>query len=401
MSWSEFFPILDDEMVEQACSAATAVDRANFEQDFGVQSVSGPPGRAEHIVSISLFFKSRWDGDGEVGRVTEEVLKYPERHGLTPTYNPWAHYVQPILDHGPRLLERPVPTRLRVHLAADLAFLKPRLEEFAEVWLMRSSSQRSAPGMLWRFLPLDDHPGLTTVLDADLLKWVEPKLRTTEHLREIGLPFWRIPVTDDYDERSGRALYRTIAGCYWGAAAKLPTRRLLFAHRMAQKQGLLGTMARHPRTGAEAPIFGADWPDYGADEFFLNTAMYPRMAEGGMLTLCPRPSRSFFLLLDIEYATWANRNSMLDFAAYKPVAWGHQADEYEIRHQSPLPWCGSFHFGGETQGEAVAPAERRPREIVGPERLAGPAVGRPFRLAGGAGPREAATERGVRPSVSA
>ena len=53
------------------------------------------------------------------------------------------------------------------------------------------------------------------------------------------------------------------------------------------------------------------WPDYGIDEWFLATVIYPRVAETGILTLLPSTARSLMLTYDIEYVTWANPNSQL------------------------------------------------------------------------------------------
>ncbi|MBK1835356.1 hypothetical protein [Roseibacillus ishigakijimensis] len=62
--------------------------------------------------------------------------------------------------------------------------------------------------------------------------------------------------------------------------------------------------------GAET-IFGSSWPDYGYDEWFLLTALYPRMVWGGVLTFVGWEDRGLnhWFALDIEYCTWANPQS--------------------------------------------------------------------------------------------
>jgi hypothetical protein len=63
----------------------------------------------------------------------------------------------------------------------------------------------------------------------------------------------------------------------------------------------------------EMEIYGADWPNHGYDEWFLQTALYPRVAMEGLLTFVPSSAKSRLLPLDIEYTTWANPASEMAY----------------------------------------------------------------------------------------
>ncbi len=70
----------------------------------------------------------------------------------------------------------------------------------------------------------------------------------------------------------------------------------------------------------EIPIFGSEWPTFGYDEFFLNTAVFPHIATEGIVTFVPwngsaigmQPLNHWFAL-DIEYCNWANPRSEIVF----------------------------------------------------------------------------------------
>src|SRR5690606_21336420 len=77
------------------------------------------------------------------------------------------------------------------------------------------------------------------------------------------------------------------------------------------RRGSFRTSVIYPGRG-EVPIFGTEWPGYGFDEWFTSVALYPRLAEAGMITdVAAARDGGFFLPLDIEYATWANPDNCL------------------------------------------------------------------------------------------
>jgi hypothetical protein len=327
MSWTEAFPVFTDAQVEEALGQFSPDDEAVFQNEFGIDSVSGRTGvPGGHLLVFSLFCKATSSEDGEVAGLTAEMLKAPADFGLKFRHNPWDHYVEPLLQHGPAIVTSRPDLTLRIYLAQDLKFLVPMLAPFAEVVVMKGSSVRSAPGMLWRFLPLDEGR-YVTVLDADLASTSLIKIRVTERLFEAGLGYWRIPVPFDLNS-DNEIIYRTMAGCYWGCRVQLPITDLLKAFRWQQIRNQVPRLATHPWKLRKFVLFGSNWPDYGSDEYFKNLVLFPRLAESGTLTIMHKPSRSWLLPLDIEYITWANRNSVVNYSLYPHVA-AHVARDEE------------------------------------------------------------------------
>ncbi|MEZ5304789.1 MAG: hypothetical protein R3F11_29700 [Verrucomicrobiales bacterium] len=190
-------------------------------------------------------------------------------------------------------------------MAADLEFLVGDLAEAGcEVRLMRGSSIRHNPGAMWRFLALSDRGRLVTVVDSDRGPLVELEITRTEAMARAGLNFWRVPVFSDYD-KDGRMGYRPILACQFGSAQSLPMAKLLKAHVWHRLRGTLPTTCKMPGCG-EPEITGTRWPNYGYDEWFLLSAVYPRVARRGVLTFVPAAAKARMLPLDIEYVTWAN-----------------------------------------------------------------------------------------------
>lgn len=340
MSWTDCFPVLNEEMLTEAEAGYTLADRERSENWFGVREVIGRRQDSHHVLSVSLFFKNTYHHEGEIPEITEDLLKFPDKYGVDPRFNPWEHYVEPLLRGGPILAAARPDIALRVYLAADLHFLAERLAAFAEVYLMRGSSIRSSPGMLWRFLALENEDAqLTTVQDADLLGTAGPRLALTEQLLALNLSAWRVPVPRDFHRTKTPEpgiLYRAMAGCYSGYAIRLPIRRLLDALLWHLKKGSFPIEGKDPRSDQSFPLFGHAWPDYGFDEFFLNVAVFPRVAAAGVLTLLGRKrSQSIFLPYDIEYATWANPRSSLNSKVAQVITAGHRSPQRRHRVGNP------------------------------------------------------------------
>ena len=152
------------------------------------------------------------------------------------------------------------------------------------------------------------------------------KLRVTEQLHSLGLGFWRVPLPWDFSGDGG-IVYRTMAGCYWGCRTSVEIVKLLRAFRWLQRRGRLPICGLHPRQRVAMPLFGANWPDYGSDEYFKNIVLFPRLAHPGCMTILQRPPRSLFLLYDVEYVTWANRESFIDYSLYPYVSREPERDE--------------------------------------------------------------------------
>jgi hypothetical protein len=174
MAWNDIFPVFGDDLVEEFRAQATSQELEELENLFGVREIIAPKS-APNVLSVSLFWKPVDKGLGEVPKPTKELMQGAYEYGLVTRFHPWLHYVQPIIDSPSALkiarerLGCP-DYKIRVYLAADLEFLIEDLSPYCEIYLMKSSSINFAPGGLWRFLACDNHGGVSTVIDSDLLE---------------------------------------------------------------------------------------------------------------------------------------------------------------------------------------------------------------------------------------
>lgn len=262
------------------------------------------------MVSFSLFWKHAYQDDPDLPDLNRRTLKAARKRGLVKRYEPWSHYVQPILDSAPHILQRKPEVSFRVYLARDLKFLvKDLVKAGCEVRLMKSSSIRHNPGAMWRYLALEEKGRLVTICDSDAAAKVEFDMLRTEETAKAGLGLWRVPVWGDISPE-GEVLYRPMFGGPFGVCVRLPTGRLMQACLWHHRRGTLSQTCQIPACG-ERPINGSTWPSYGFDEYFLIAAVYPRLARKGILSFIPNDAKSQLMLLDIEYATWANPRSEL------------------------------------------------------------------------------------------
>ena len=108
-------------------------------------------------------------------------MKNALRLGLVRRFEPWDHYVQPLLERN------------------------------CEVVLMKGSSIRHNPGAMWGLLALE-HEGLVTITDSDRAGEVAHDIERTELVVQHGLGHWRVPCTWGDDEHDC-TYYRTIMAC--------------------------------------------------------------------------------------------------------------------------------------------------------------------------------------------
>lgn len=314
MSWTSIFPVLTDEMVKEYQSESSGEERRELDSCFAVERVVNPAPYKRHVVSFSLFWKNPRQSDPDLPPLDRKTLKHAGRRGLVTRYEPWYHYVKPLLDAASELLPKLPEVTFRVYLAKDLEFLvKDLIRAGCEVRLMKGSSIRHNPGAMWRFLALEDKDRLVTFCDSDKAPMVGPDILRTEETKNAGLGFWRVPVWGDVAS-DGTVPYRPMFGGQFGTCANLPMRRLMKAFVWHHRRGSISSVCRLPGCG-ERSITGAVWPDYGFDEYFLTAAVYPRLARRGVITFLPSDARSQFVPFDIEYVTWANPRSEVVYFA--------------------------------------------------------------------------------------
>ena len=336
MSWTEIFPLLDEEMVEVYREGVTEREKEEFEEWFGIKTqdfktqdtrleegscrassspsslascvlpscVSGAP---LHIVSATLFWKHVNEQDPDLPVPTREMLVDARRMGLVKRFDPWGSYIEPLFAHSAAAMERHPEVTFRLYLAADLEFLVPELHALGwEVFVMKSPSIRYCPGGFWRFLALEED-ALVTVIDTDRMNEVSHEIERTEAMAAAGLGLWRVPGYYNSPLHE-QVRYRPILGGHFGARGPVSVRETIEAFVWHWRQGTLPLTAKIPGIG-ERPIRFSKWPNYGFDEWWQLAALYPRLAPKGTLTFIPSDARSLLLPADVEYAQWANPKS--------------------------------------------------------------------------------------------
>jgi hypothetical protein len=368
MSWTSVFPVLTDEMVREYEAGVSKAERAELDAWFSVQEVINPKLGTRHLVSFSLFWKNRESADPELPKLDRRTLKHARHRGLVQRYEPWSHYVQPLLDGATLILRGRSDVAFRVYLAADMKFLaKDLVKAGCEVYLMKSSSVRHNPGAMWRFLAFAEKGRLVTIADSDRAPMIEADLLRTAETEKAGLAMWRVPVWGDFSA-NGTVPYRPMFGGQFGGSRRLPMSRLMKAFVWHHRRGSIARTCQVPVCGERA-IAGASWPDYGFDEYFLTAAVYPRMAQKGILSFIPTDARSQLLLLDVEYATWANPRSEVVYfgngrccAPSNPGLATATGSKQEVALKSP----GDFAIlgtNGLTQRHSLPAFARRPQPL--------------------------------------
>ena len=313
MSWTDVFPLFTEEMVDEFHEQATSADKDLLEEWYGIDRIINPLPHLQEVVSLSLFWKNVHEGDPELPTPTRERLQNAVDLGLSDRFNPWEHYVKPLLNLTPSLREKFPNTSIRVHLAQDLEFLVEELVAAGcEVYLMKSSSINFAPGGLWRFLPFEEEGKTVVVANISRLNELESDLARTRTMDQAGVGAWRIPIPQDLNNQY-QVSYLPFRGCQFGTkGGLLNARELLDAFTWHACEDKLDPNVIYPDCGP-LPLRGNRWPSYGFDEYFLSVVAYPRLAQNGILTFIPSGSSSMLLSLDVEYCTWANSASELVF----------------------------------------------------------------------------------------
>ncbi len=309
MSWTDAFPVMSEEMVEEFENLATPEERAELEEWYGVKEIFNAQDKP-HLVSFSLFWKPSAASKKVYPTPTREILMTAGELGLDLRFEPWPHYIQPALDTVPALLSKFDDVAVRVYLAADLDFLVPDfVEAGCEVYLMRHPSIAHAPGVAWRLLAFEEKDKLITMVDSDSVRDVALNLQRTRTMQKTGHGCWREPGCLHADGGNS-TYYSAFRLTYMGLIGGWPMEKLLHAFTWHSNRGNLLPRVELPGCGPRSFDCGY-WPDFAFEEWFMTVVMYPRLAVKGFLTFVPSGISTSLLLLDIEYSTWANPKSEL------------------------------------------------------------------------------------------
>jgi hypothetical protein len=274
MSWTDIFPMMDDDMVERYQNDATLQEKEALNQHFTIASIHNQR-KVDHVVATSLFWKPASMGEVEYPQPTRAIMQNPRESGLSSRFeNPWEHYVEPVFEAARHLATIRPDLVYRVYLANDLSFLISDLVEAGcEVYLMASSSLYHNPGAMWRFLAMEAE-GLVTMSDSDRALEMIHDIERTELVAEGGLCYWRCPyfwTTSECKDLGMPGGYHTASAGLMGSAKPLPMKLLCEAFIWCCQEGII---TGHCQIGdKKVPILGSIWPSFGFDDFFT---FFPR-----------------------------------------------------------------------------------------------------------------------------
>jgi len=285
--WEKFYPALTEEHLTAFREQCEPDEKKEIEDYFAVEDVIHRR-ESEQVIATSLFWKNVDVGDPDLPTPTLHLLQNAKQLGLSKRFDPWKHYVLPLVRGARKLAQQRPEATVRVYLARDLDFLIPMLQEDCEVHLMRHSSLKHNPGAMWRFLAMEDAFDGLTVIDADRLEDAGTELLDrTVKLPSEGVMSWREVFRDGTKwELCGDRhyfQYRPIIGCAFGSRVRLPARRLMEAFVWHHKRRAFRLDVTLP-DGKTAPHFQHPWPGYSGDEWYLATSVYPRILPDGVLT---------------------------------------------------------------------------------------------------------------------
>lgn len=353
MSWSDVFPVMDDEAVDRFATATKDTSIPVDRNWFAIEKILSTQPDKKHLVATSLFWKRDNDYEDDLPVINLKNFINAKSLGLAVRNPPWETYVRPLVEAAMMLREQRSDAVIRVYLANDLEFIAEFLAESGcEIYLMKTSSIRHNPGAMWRFLALEEVGRAVTIIDADNAEHVLADIARTETAMAVGVGGWRTPY---YYEQPSMEGYRPINASQFGSNRSYPMRQLMEAFVWLNLNGLIRTSCiLHGLR--ESPIAGTRWPNYGFDEWFLLAGFYPRMAADGLLTFYPWDWNHIgqFLALDIEYCTWANPSSEL--INYPNIEVGVEGED---------PWAG-WEDSSRLRVRPQTTVIRRVRTPVGP-----------------------------------
>lgn len=269
-------------------------DQEEYLNLFTVESVFNrtPARNPKVVVSTSLYWGTHWPREQERVEPSLEILKCP-RPSVRDGGSWWQTYFSPfLLGCGEPLPEGWIH---RVYLASDLAFLIDEIPASVEIYLMRETSWGSIPGMLWRYLPMEE-PAFCVARGADnyflggYQQVVALALQLGSFLLRNTISFWQ----DNFN----RFIYRTIQGscCIKGPVPFVP-------HAAAWvRQAQCDPLSQRVEAFPYLLHIGLDhWAEYGQDEQFLSRWLYYLAGTMKTITLVEPIGNHEIFIRDTQY----------------------------------------------------------------------------------------------------
>ena len=308
----DFFPPFGQPEVARCLREQTDAEREELDRMFEVIEVRNPQ-TSDFVISTSLYCQPHDPEKKRLPSLTLEALqqRHPSVRGGSSW---WSEYFLPLIQQFDKVMD---PWTVRLYLAPDLLFLESFLRHpRVELRIMNHVSENTIPGMLWRYLPLDDGVNLVArgadsfVPSPGILRLINqmlggPNLLFRHFLpRDIGGA--RLVI---YRPVPGPIVVKGCEGMGFTEAAK--------AWVWHQKRGLWPRTVRIVDSDGkpvEAKKFGmSHWARYGQDEQFLSHWLYHIAAQEGIHSAITRNHTSKLWDLDLQYTNAANRNSMVEY----------------------------------------------------------------------------------------
>jgi hypothetical protein len=308
---THFIPPFGASEIDRFEAECTSDEREELERMFEVAEVIHPK-QGDRVLSTSLYC---WPHDPEKQRISPinlDTLQHP--HPCVRNQNSWwQEYLVPLL----RSLERvESPWVVRLHLAPDLEFLIPHLSHpKMEIRIMKHISTNTIPGMLWRYMPLDEE--VTLMARGTDTLWPDGGVVEAmgRMLKGPNVLFRRFRPIDI--DKAVYFVYRSIPG---PILAK-PNACVNFA--TAAKAWIWHQ--QHHLWPKEVELIGADdniytmpkfamshWARYGQDEQFLSHWLYYQVAGCGIHTVIDGNHKSGMWAKDWSYLRQECEHSVVD-----------------------------------------------------------------------------------------
>jgi hypothetical protein len=261
---------------------------------------------SKFIVATSLYCQPHDADKVRIDPITIDELRKPHpsvRHGNSW----WGEYVDPLIKHLDRV---PRPWTIRIYLAPDLVFLERFLKHpRVELCIMQHVSQNTIPGMLWRYLPLEEdvtlmargadafwpvrelHPHIDAMLASRslLFRHIHPR-----DLDDADMFIYRsMPGPIVVKPGLGRGFTECAKSWVWHQMHELWPKTVSLPWRID-----------------EVRRFGlTHWAAYGQDEQFMSHWLYHKAAASGIYTLIDPRYQSQIWKVDRQFVLDASAAS--------------------------------------------------------------------------------------------
>jgi hypothetical protein len=308
---THFFPTFGEAEVRRYQTERSPDEQRDLDQMFEVAEVLFPK-LGHHVLSTSLYC---WPHDPENKRITpvnKETLQQPHP-SVKGNDSWWNVYLIPLLLSLDQVRS---PWTVRIHLAPDLEFLIPVLKHpKVELRIMRHISTNTIPGMLWRYLPLEDDVilmarGTDTLWPDRVVQAAIPRMLSgpnalLRRFRPIDINGANFFV---YRSIPGPILTKPGLGSGFTEAAKawIWHQQRAYWPRHVDLPGADGEIF-------EAPKFAmSHWARYGQDEQLLSHWLYYRAAQKGIHSIIDASHQSGMWDRDWTYLQATNPQSVME-----------------------------------------------------------------------------------------